>query len=44
MKETQISGIDFKIQEMAARIRELREITGLSTAEMARRTSLTEEE
>ena len=44
MKETQISGIDFRIQEMAARIRELREITGISTEEMARRTGMSEEE
>ena len=44
MKEQQISGIDFKIREMAARIRELREITGISVAEMARRTGMSEEE
>ena len=28
-------GLDLKIQEMATRIRELREIVGLTTAEMA---------
>ena len=44
MNETKISGFEFKILEMAARIRELREITGISVAEMARRTGLSEEE
>ena len=33
----QISGLNFKIQEMAGRIRELREVEGLSREEMARR-------
>ncbi len=36
--------INYKIKEIAARIRELREITGLSVQEMARRTDLTVEE
>ena len=36
-----ISGLDFKIQEMASRIRELREIEGISQEEMAEKTSVT---
>ena len=36
--------INQKIKEMAGRIRELREITGLSVEEMARRTGVSEEE
>ena len=40
----QINGLDFQIREMAARIRALREIEGLSTAEMAQKTGITEEE
>ena len=32
------SGIDIKIQEMAARIRDLREISGFSPEEMAKLT------
>ena len=39
-----ISGLDFKIKEMAARIRELREIEGLSIADMAGKTGVTEAE
>ena len=35
----EISGLDFKIKEMAARIRELREIEGLSLEEMAQKTN-----
>ena len=31
----QMTGLDFKIKEMAGRIRELREIVGLTPAEMA---------
>ena len=42
--EQNMTGADFKTKEVAARIRELRLITGLSVAEMARRTNLTEEE
>ena len=37
-------GLDLKIQEMATRIRELREIVGLSTIEMAEKTGVTEEQ
>ena len=44
MNQTTISGLAYKLQEMAGRIRELREITGLSVAEMARRTGVSEEE
>ncbi len=40
----QLTGLDFKIQEMAARIRELREIEGLTAAEMAGKTDVTVEE
>ena len=36
----QISGLDFKIREMAGRIRELREIENLSIEEMARKTDV----
>ena len=43
-KEKQLTGLEYKIQEMAERIRALREITGLSTAEMAQRTGVSEEE
>ena len=40
----QISGLDYKIQEMAARIKELREIEGLTTYEMAAKTQTSREE
>ena len=40
----QITGLDYKIKEMAARIRELREIEGLSVADMAQKTAVSEEE
>ncbi len=40
----QITGLDYKIQEMAARIRELREIEGLTPAEMAEKTAVSIEE
>ena len=40
----QMTGMTYKIQEMARRIRELREITGLSVEEMANRTNLSVEE
>ena len=40
----QITGLDFKIQEMAARIRELREIEGYTTYEMAAKTDVSNEE
>ena len=39
-----ITGMDFKIREVAGRIRELREISGFSVEEMAARTNLTVEE
>jgi len=42
--KTQITGLEFKIQEMAARIRELREIEGYTTADMASKTGVTEAE
>ena len=37
-------GLDTRIKEMAARIRELREIEGISAEEMARKTDTTVEE
>ena len=40
----QMTGMTYKIKEMARRIRELREITGLSVEEMAKRTDLSVEE
>ena len=40
----QMSGLDFKIQEMAARIRELREITRYTPEEMAAKTDVSIEE
>ena len=40
----QITALDFKIKEMAARIRELREIQNLTTAQMAEKTGVTESE
>ena len=40
----QITGLDYKIQEMAARIKELREIEGLTTYEMAAKTQTSREE
>ena len=40
----QITGLDYKIREMAARIRDLREIEGISAEEMARRTNVSLEE
>ena len=36
----QITGLDFKIREMAGRIRELREIEGFTSEEMAIKTGL----
>ena len=39
-----LTGLDVKIQEMAGRIKELREIAGFSSAEMAEKTDTTEEE
>ena len=40
----QMTGLDFKIREMAARIRELREIEGYTTEEMALKTGVSVEE
>lgn len=40
----QISGLDFKIKEMATRIKDLREIEGLTTYEMASKTLVSREE
>ena len=40
----QMTGLDFKIQEMAGRIRELRELEGLTAAEMAAKTGVSEAE
>ena len=40
----QINELDFKIREIAGRIRELREIEGLSVADMAEKTGVSEEE
>ena len=42
--ENKMTGIDFKIREVAGRIRELREVNGLSIEEMAQRTGLTVDE
>ena len=40
----QISGLDYKIQEMAGRIRELREIQNLTVEQMAKKTDVSVEE
>ena len=40
----QMTGLDFKLGEIAGRIRELREIEGLSAADMAKKTAVSEEE
>ena len=40
----QITGLDFKIKEMAARIKELREIEALTVEEMAEKTAVSVEE
>ena len=42
--EKTMSGMDYKIQEVASRIRELRQISGFSVEEMAQRTDVTVEE
>ena len=39
-----MTGLDFKIKEMAGRIKELREIVGLSLSQMAEKTGITEAE
>ncbi len=40
MNEQKITGMDYKIREVAGRIRELREISGFTIEEMAQRTNL----
>ena len=40
----QMTGLDYKIQEMASRIRELREIQNLTVEQMAKKTDVTVEE
>ncbi len=42
--EQTITGMDYKIREVAGRIRELREISGISVEEMAERTGVSAEE
>ena len=44
MANQQLTGLDYKIQEMAGRIRELREISGFTPAEMAGKTGVSIEE
>ena len=39
-----MTALDYKIQEMAGRIRELREIEGLTPEQMAQKTDVTVEE
>ena len=39
-----MQGLDSKIKEIAGRIKELREIMGLTAAEMAQKTAVSEEE
>ncbi|MBO4798221.1 MAG: helix-turn-helix transcriptional regulator, partial [Candidatus Methanomethylophilaceae archaeon] len=39
-----LTGLNYKISEMAGRIRELREIEGLTTYEMAAKTDVSQEE
>ena len=39
-----MTGLDFKIRDMAARIRELRQIEGLTAGEMAQKTDVSEQE
>ena len=44
MMEQTITGMDFKIREVAQRIRELREVSGFTVEQMAQRTDLSVEE
>ena len=44
MEQEKLTGITYKIREMAERIRELREISGISQKEMAERTGVSLEE
>ena len=42
--EQKMTGMDYKIREVAQRIRELREVSGFTVEEMAQRTDLSVEE
>ena len=44
MREEKITGLDLKIREMAGRIKELREVSGFTVEEMAKRTGISVEE
>lgn len=44
MEENSMTGLDFKISEVAARIKELRHIAGISTETMAKLTGVSKEE
>ena len=44
MKQQAAAGLDLKLQEMAQRIRDLREIVGLTPEDMARLTDVSLEE
>ena len=44
MEQENLTGLTDKLQELASRIRELREVTGLTIEDMAQRTGLTTEE
>ena len=44
MEQENLTGLTDKLQELASRIRELREVTGLTIEDMAQRTGLTAEE
>ena len=44
MEETMMTGLDFKISEVAARIKELRQIDGISVETMAKLTGVSREE
>ena len=44
MNEQRITGMDYKIREVAERIRELREVSGFTVEEMAQRTNLSVDE
>ncbi len=44
MKEETMTGLDFKISEVAARIKELRQISGISVETMAKLTGVTSEQ
>ena len=44
MEETMMTGLDFKISEVAARIKELRQIDGISVETMAKLTGVSRDE